>query len=94
MCRLPIVLAVLAAGCSQAPRRISTPVPDARGFALRSQTADQQVAHALSRLTFGARPGDPQLVRDMGVDRWIDEQLHPSALTIRTRTRGSASSRW
>ena len=80
MYRLPIILAVLAAGCSQAPRRLGTPVPDARGFAVRSQTADQQVAHALSRLTFGARPGDAQLVREMGVDRWIDEQLHPERI--------------
>ena len=43
----------------------------------REQTADQQVAHALSRLTFGARPGDVQRVREMGVDRWIAMQLSP-----------------
>lgn len=43
----------------------------------REQTADEQVNHVLNRLTFGARPGDAEAVRAMGVDRWIDLQLHP-----------------
>jgi len=43
----------------------------------REQTVDQQVAHALGRLTFGTRPGDLQRVREMGVDRWIETQLAP-----------------
>jgi uncharacterized protein (DUF1800 family) len=52
--------------------------------------ADQprRALHALNRLTFGPRPGDVQQVMAMGVDRWIDLQLHPekiddSALTSR-----------
>jgi len=35
----------------------------------------------LSRLTFGPRPGDFARVRAMGVDRWLDEQLHPERIT-------------
>src|SRR5687767_4491302 len=46
----------------------------------RELTADQQVAHALSRLTFGARPGDAAAVRAMGVDRWIARQLEPERI--------------
>ena len=46
----------------------------------RELTADQQVAHALSRLTFGARPGDVERVREMGVDRWIAGQLVPERI--------------
>lgn len=46
----------------------------------REQTADQQVAHVLSRLTFGARPGDVARVRAMGVDAFIEEQLRPDRL--------------
>jgi uncharacterized protein (DUF1800 family) len=46
----------------------------------RELDADQQVAHALSRLTFGARPGDAARVRAMGVDKWIDLQLHPDRI--------------
>jgi len=40
-------------------------------------TADQQVLQVLNRLTFGPRPGDVQAVRAMGIDAWIDRQLHP-----------------
>jgi uncharacterized protein (DUF1800 family) len=46
----------------------------------RELPADQQVIHALSRLTFGAKPGDVQKVRAMGVDKWIDLQLHPERI--------------
>jgi uncharacterized protein (DUF1800 family) len=46
----------------------------------REQTADEQVNHVLSRLTFGARPGDVEAVRTMGVDKWIDLQLHPERI--------------
>ena len=46
----------------------------------REQTADQQVHHALNRLAFGARPGDVERVRGMGVDQWIAQQLHPERL--------------
>ena len=46
----------------------------------RELDANQQVAHALSRLTFGARPGDAAAVRAMGVDKWIDAQLHPERI--------------
>jgi uncharacterized protein (DUF1800 family) len=37
----------------------------------------RRALHALNRLTFGPRPGDVQQVVAMGVDRWIDLQLHP-----------------
>jgi uncharacterized protein (DUF1800 family) len=47
---------------------------------VREQTADQQVVQVLSRLTFGARPGDVQKVRGMGVDAWMDQQLHPERI--------------
>src|SRR5579862_172049 len=44
--------------------------------------ADQprRALHALNRLTFGPRPGDVQQVMTMGVDKWIDLQLHPEKI--------------
>jgi uncharacterized protein (DUF1800 family) len=36
-----------------------------------------QALHALQRLTFGPRPGDIDRVTAMGLDKWIDQQLHP-----------------
>ena len=65
----------LLAAC--APATTADPARVATMSEPREQTADQQVAHALSRLTFGARPGDVQRVRAMGVDRWIASQLTP-----------------
>jgi uncharacterized protein (DUF1800 family) len=42
---------------------------------------DQKRAiHALNRLTLGPRPGDVQRVMAIGVDRWIDLQLHPERI--------------
>ncbi|MBS1852936.1 MAG: DUF1800 domain-containing protein [Acidobacteria bacterium] len=48
---------------------------------LAGRMADSQRAlHALNRLTFGPRVGDVQRVLDMGVERWIEAQLHPEKL--------------
>ena len=40
----------------------------------------KRAVHALNRLTFGPSPGDVQQVMAMGVDRWIDMQLHPEKI--------------
>ena len=41
---------------------------------------DQEILHALNRLTFGPRPGDVEAVRKMGVKKWVDQQLHPERI--------------
>lgn len=43
-------------------------------------TPDKQITHLLNRLTFGARPGDATDIRRVGVERWIDLQLHPERI--------------
>jgi uncharacterized protein (DUF1800 family) len=40
----------------------------------------RRALHALNRLTFGARPGDVQRVMAIGVEQWIDLQLHPEKI--------------
>lgn len=42
---------------------------------------DQRILHALNRLTFGSRPGDVEAVERVGLDQWIDTQLHPNRIT-------------
>src|SRR5262249_45981346 len=42
-----------------------------------------QVRHALNRLTFGPRPGDVGRVSAMGLQNWIDQQLHPEKIDDR-----------
>ncbi|MGH9666849.1 MAG: DUF1800 family protein, partial [Bryobacteraceae bacterium] len=41
---------------------------------------DQQIRHALDRLSFGPRPGDSDRVRRTGLKKWIDRQLHPERI--------------
>jgi uncharacterized protein (DUF1800 family) len=41
---------------------------------------DERILHALNRFTFGARPGDLEAVRAMGLERWFSQQLHPETI--------------
>src|ERR1044072_1660056 len=43
----------------------------------RSLSEDQRIVHVLNRLGFGARPGDVERVKSMGVDNYINQQLNP-----------------
>jgi uncharacterized protein (DUF1800 family) len=40
----------------------------------------QEVTHLLNRVAFGPRPGDPERVRKLGIDHYIDQQLHPERI--------------
>jgi uncharacterized protein (DUF1800 family) len=61
-------------------------VADAQGRAQRGarkqpeMTEDQRIAHVLSRLTFGTRPGDFERVKAMGVNAFIAQQLDPDLI--------------
>ena len=41
---------------------------------------DQRILHVLNRLGFGARPGDVERVKAMGVDKYIEQQLTPEKI--------------
>ena len=43
-------------------------------------TEDQAILHALNRLGYGPRPGDVERIRQMGLEKWIDPQLHPDSI--------------
>jgi uncharacterized protein (DUF1800 family) len=43
-------------------------------------TQDQRILHVLNRLGFGARPGDVERVKAMGVDKYIEQQLSPDKI--------------
>src|ERR1035438_5476070 len=63
--RCLLTVALLALPATRAADRFDTKL-----------TTDQQIVHVLNRLTFGPRPGDIEEVRRIGVDKWIDQQLH------------------
>src|ERR1041384_1122108 len=41
---------------------------------------DQKVIHLLNRIGYGPRPGDVERVKKMGIDKYIDLQLHPERI--------------
>ena len=45
-------------------------------------TPEQAAAHVLNRLGYGPRPGDIERVAQMGVQRYIDSQLHPESIPL------------
>jgi uncharacterized protein (DUF1800 family) len=49
---------------------------DKPGTAGPQMDEQKRAVHALSRLTFGPRPGEVQRVMAIGVDKWIEQQLH------------------
>ncbi|HVP52713.1 MAG TPA: DUF1800 domain-containing protein [Terriglobales bacterium] len=49
----------------------------------REMDEQKRARHALNRLTFGPRPGEVERVAALGVDKWIDQQLHPERIDDR-----------
>jgi uncharacterized protein (DUF1800 family) len=43
-------------------------------------TEDEAILHAMNRLAYGPRPGDVDQVRQMGLEKWIEQQLHPESI--------------
>ncbi len=41
---------------------------------------DEKILQLLNRITFGPRPGDVESVRQVGLDAFLDQQLHPERI--------------
>ena len=54
--------------------------PILKGLPITELTADEAILHALNRLAYGPRPGDVERVKQMGLAKWIDEQLNPKSI--------------
>ena len=58
---------------------------------------DARILHALNRLTFGPRPGDLESVRAIGLEKWLDGQLHPATIDdadLSARLAGFPAMQW
>ena len=72
-----------------APGPIVPPDAQLRGhLPITELSADEAVLHVLNRLGYGPRPGDLGRVKNIGLEKWIGQQLNPtsiddSALTAR-----------
>ncbi|HET7372127.1 MAG TPA: DUF1800 domain-containing protein [Gemmatimonadaceae bacterium] len=75
-------MAALAAACA-APARTPPQIVPGRapaGALAGDLLPDEQIQQVLNRLTFGARPGDAERLRTMGIEAWIDQQLSPERI--------------
>src|SRR6478752_2272808 len=52
----------------------------APGSAVPARPDDKTILHVLNRIGFGARPGDVERVREIGLAKYIDEQLAPERI--------------
>jgi len=55
------------------------PVATVKGRAARL-THDQRILQLLNRITFGPTPGDIARIKQVGIDRFLEEQLHPETI--------------
>lgn len=73
----PLLIAALVLAALPALSRKAT---DPTGPFAKKLKPDQAVEHALSRMTFGARPGDVEHIKKMGLEKWIAQQLDPGTI--------------
>ena len=55
-----------------------------KGLPITELSTDEAVFHALNRLAYGPRPGDIDRVKQMGLAKWIDQQLNPRSINDST----------
>src|SRR5512145_1429461 len=79
---LVLLALVVLAGCSGAAAAggASPVVAESSRAPSAPSEGDRQIIHALNRLTYGARPGELERVRAIGLSAWIDRQLRPQTI--------------
>src|SRR4030088_1195278 len=67
--------------CSTVAVGLALLTVDATHFTAASFPADDKaIVHVLNRIGFGPRPGDVAAVREVGMQRYIDQQLQPERI--------------
>ena len=54
--------------------------PILKGLPITDLSTDEAIEHALNRLAYGARPGDTDRIKQMGLAKWIEQQLNPKSI--------------
>jgi|HubBroStandDraft_6_1064221.scaffolds.fasta_scaffold01429_3 uncharacterized protein (DUF1800 family) len=73
---LPSLAATRAAAAEKKPKQD----PVLKGLPITDLSVDEAIEHALNRLAYGARPGDADKIKQIGLAKWIDQQLNPKAI--------------
>ena len=76
-----LALLSIAAAVSIAHGQKPKPAPATAVAQSPDLLPDEQIQQVLNRLTFGPRSEDAAKVRAMGVEKWIDAQLHPERIS-------------
>jgi uncharacterized protein (DUF1800 family) len=66
-----------AAAAEKKPRQD----PVLKGLPITDLTADEAILHALNRLAYGPRPSDIERIKQIGLAKWIDQQLNPNSIS-------------
>ena len=70
----------VAATPPAAKEKKQKPDPALKGLPITELSPDEAILHALDRLAYGPRPGDVERVRQMGLAKWIEQQLNPNSI--------------
>src|ERR1700748_2070621 len=70
-------LAVLSAAND---KKVKQQDPPLHGLPIAELSADQAILHALNRLAYGPRPGDVERIKQLGLAKWIDQQLNSGSI--------------
>ena len=77
---LPAIAATAAPSPAPTKDKKSKADPSLKGLPITELTVDEAILHALNRLAYGPRPGDVERIRQMGLPKWIDQQLSPNSI--------------
>jgi uncharacterized protein (DUF1800 family) len=79
-CGRAVVTATLCVLLVEQPLLAEAAVSKVPSTAPAQLAGQEKILHALNRLTFGPRPGDVAAVQAMGLRKWFEQQLNPSAI--------------
>src|SRR5215467_1796621 len=81
-CILPASIELPASAATPAASKDKKPKPDPslKGLPTGDLTPDEAIVHALNRLAYGPRPGDIERIRQIGLAKWIEQQLNPNTI--------------
>ena len=74
---LPVLAATPAAAAKEKKPKQD---PALKGLPITELSAEEAILHALNRLSYGPRPGDIERVKQMGLAKWIEQQLNPNSI--------------
>ncbi len=73
---LPASTAIPATGKDKKPKTDAA----LKGLPITELSPDEAILHVLNRLAYGPRPGDVEHVSQMGLSKWIEQQLNPNSV--------------